>query len=157
MRLSTCYGPNCYKQGIKHPRSELTEFHSKNYCDKCLNEVINDYEFKHSLEILLLADYKSGPYLPGMVSAQIKKYREAGMTYEGMYNTALWLKKEKGIIFERKYGIGLVKHYYDSYSYYKEANSNDNQTAGNKATVVISKPKRRHKQIKEINGDDLLG
>lgn len=155
MRLITCYGPNCYKQGIKHPKSELTNFHGKNYCDKCLNEVMNDYEFRQSLTALLLEDYKSD-YLPRIVIAQIKKYRKIGMTYEGMYNTALWIKQNKGVTFEKKYGIALVKYYYDSHSRYKENNTNDNQTKSNNATVIISKPKRRHKQIREINGDDLL-
>lgn len=155
MRLITCYGPNCYKQGIKHPKDELTEFHSKNYCEKCLNEVMNDYEFRKSLTVLLLGDYGDN-YLPSIVSNQIKKYRKLGMTYEGMYHTALYLKKEKGIVFERKYGIGLVKQYYDSYSSYNENSTNDDQTTGNDAVVIIAKPKRRRKQIKEINGDDLF-
>lgn len=156
MRLITCYGPNCYKQGIKHPKDELTEFHGKNYCNKCLNEVMSDYEFRTSLTILLLGDYKGSSYLPSMVENQIKKYLKMGMTYEGMYRTATWLKREKGIVFERKYGIGLIRHYYDSYSSYKEDNKNDNQATGREAVVVIAKPERRHKQIKEINGDDLF-
>lgn len=155
MRLITCYGPNCYEQGIKHQKDELTEFHGKNYCEKCLNEVINDYEFRKSLKVLLLGDYGDN-YLPSIVSNQIKKYRKMGMTYEGMYHTALYLKKEKGIVFERKYGIGLVKQYYDSYSSYDENSTSNDQATGNNAVVVIAKPKRRRKQIKEINGDDLF-
>lgn len=155
MRLITCYGPNCYNQGIKHPKSELTNFHGKNYCDKCLNEVMNDYEFRQSLAALLLEDYKSD-YLPGIVISQIKKYRKIGMTYEGMYNTALWTKQSKGITFEKKYGIALIKYYYDDHAHYKENSRNNNQTKSNNTTVIISKPKRRHKQVREINGDDLL-
>lgn len=156
MRLITCYGPNCYKQGIKHPKSELTNFHGKNYCDKCLNEVMNDYEFRQALTSLLLEDYKSD-YLPGIVTAQIKKYRKIGMTYEGMYNTALWIKQNQNVMFENKYGIALIKYHYDSHSSYKENSADDNQQAKViNATVIISKPKRRHKQIREISGDDLL-
>ncbi len=150
-----CYGPNCYKQGIWHSKDELTEFQDKNYCDECLNEVMAEYEYRQSFKRMLADDYGTC-MLPPIVNNQITKYRKLGMTYEGMYRTAMGLKKEKGTVFEKKYGIALIKYHYDSYAHYDESNQKDDQTIVRKAFIVIPKPQRRHKQIEEIKGDDLF-
>lgn len=152
--LLKCYGPNCYEQGIKHEKDELTQYKNKNYCRECLNIVIHNDQCKKAFTHGLREEYDQ-VVLPSMVYAQIKKYISIGMTYEGMLHTFDWIKTHKNVKFDSTYGIGLIKYYYaDHNSYVRE--ENDNSYNYNKSVVVIKPPKRERKQIAKISEDDLL-
>ena len=152
--LMKCYGPNCYDLGIKHEKRELTKYKSKNYCQECLNIVINDNQNKQALMHALRSEYKQ-VVLPSMVYAQIKKYISIGMTYEGMLKTMEWIKTNKNVKFDLTYGIGLIKYYYADHHNYVQK-KRDSDVRYDKSVVVIKPPKRKRKQISKISEDDLL-
>ena len=85
--------------------------------------------------------------VPGIVYNQIRKYHDKlGFSYEGMYKTFLHVLEVKGLIFEKKYGIGYVKHFFqEGKSYTRKSHNNNPQTKITRRKITIKK--QSHKPI----------
>lgn len=156
MRL--CYGPLCYPKKIKYDISELTEFHSKMYCENCLPIVYGEYRGRTDLVNALRSEYDTAT-LPGMVLSQIKNFHKSGMSYQGMLNTFDYIHEVKGKTFERQYGIGLIKFFYDEGNKYESGNHKkmaDNKQSVKTSVVTINLPDKKQTIIKKMDEKGLL-
>jgi predicted RNA-binding Zn-ribbon protein involved in translation (DUF1610 family) len=107
-RLSTCKG--C---GKKLQPEEKHIHSSKTYCEECFKKIERDStEYKQLIEFICNNYELEKP--TGFMLKQIKELRtEYGYSYAAMTYT-LWYCKEilnKSLI--EKYGVALIKHYYD--------------------------------------------
>ncbi|MBU5331720.1 hypothetical protein KQI61_05885 [Anaerocolumna aminovalerica] len=115
-RLASCKG--CGKK--LHPHEKFTHS-SKSYCDVCYKKVTRDSnEYKQLVEFI--CDNYKIEKPTGLMFKQIKDMKiENGYSYGGMTYT-LWYCKE--ILMKQlnvKYGVTLIKFYYDeAKNYYNE-------------------------------------
>ena len=104
---------------------------------------MTEQEYKNSLNQMLLKYYKY--HVPGLVWGQLKNYHDKlGMTYEGIYKTFLYVLEVKGRTFEVKYGIGLVKYFYqEGKNYTRKSHNNKPHTKITRREITIKKQKHR--------------
>lgn len=90
--------------------------------------------------------------VPGIVWNQIKKYHnKLGMSFEGMYKTFLYVLEVKGLTFEKQYGIGYVKFFFqEGKSYTRKSHNNKPQIKTSRREIVIKKQKHRP-VVRKIN------
>lgn len=77
---------------------------------------------KRQVTDLILELYK--PYEPdwGMIGQQLSRYKDAGMTYPGMYYSLKYFFVIKGNDIHKSKGIGIIPYIYDkAKAYYKNA------------------------------------
>lgn len=110
--------------------------------------------YEKSLMRALQLEYNSY-ILPPIVVAQLNKYHNNGMTYEGMYNTLCYIKENKDITLEEKYGIGLVKYYYyKQHNYQRKPIAHDYKIISQRVNVKAPKKKTDKKLIDMENIND---
>ena len=107
-RLSTCKG--CSKK--LHPEEKNTH-NSKSYCSQCYEIVKRESEeYKQLIDFICVNYVITRP--TGLILKQIKELRnEYDYSYAAMTYTLWYCKEviEKQLI--EKYGVALIKHYYD--------------------------------------------
>lgn len=93
----------------------------------------------------------------GLLGKQIKKYRDEGMTYMGMYYTLVYFFVVQKNDLDKGKGVGIIPYVYDrAKAYYKNStdtyakaatvnqqSSLDVQQTGNVITLVHKKPKKK--------------
>ena len=155
-RKLLCYGPNCYPLKKKHDREELELFRGKNYCIDCFKIVTKNVKDRDDLYTILRAIYNTN-IIPAMVHSQIKKFKNEGMTYRGIFNTIHYLEDIRGYHFELKYGIGLVRnYYYDGQNYHKEELSKSDKIPVQTSKIHTKLGVRNRALLREIDRGDLL-
>ena len=108
---------------------------------------MTEQDYKNSLNQMLLKYYKYR--VPGLVWGQLKNYHDKlEMSYEGIYKTFLYVLEVKGLTFENKYGIGLVKYYYkEGHNYTKKSTINNASPKVESLRRQITIKKRKHKPV----------
>lgn len=86
---------------------------SKSYCKKCYDKIIRDAdEYKKLIEYI--CDNYQIEKPTGFIVKQIKDMKvEHGWTYAAMTYTLWYCKEILGKQFIVKYGVALIKHYYE--------------------------------------------
>lgn len=112
-RLSTCKG--C---GKKLQSKEKYSHASKTYCKECYEKILRDSdEYKQLIEFICTNYEIERP--TGFMLKQIKDMRtEYGWSYAAMTYTLWYCKEVLGKQLIEKYGIALVKHFYEEASNY---------------------------------------
>ena len=106
---------------------------------------MTEQEYKNSLTQMILKYYRYK--VPGLVFGQMRNYHDKlKMTYEGIYNTFLYVLEVKGLTFDVKYGIGFVKVFYqEGHNYTKRSANNKPYTKTSRRQIVIKK--QNHKPV----------
>lgn len=117
-RLSTC--KNCGKK--LQPEKKYT-YASKTYCRECYEKISRDGdEYKQLVEFICNHYEIKRP--TGLMLKQIKEMKEGfGWSYAAMTYTLWYCKEVLGIQLIEKYGVSLIKHFYEeaeSYYYQQE-------------------------------------
>lgn len=112
-RLSTCKG--C---GKKLQPEEKYSHASKTYCKECYEKILRDSdEYKQLIEFICTNYEIERP--TGFMLKQIKDMRtEYGWSYAAMTYTLWYCKEVLGKQLIEKYGVSLVKHFYEEASNY---------------------------------------
>lgn len=113
-RLSKCKG--CEKELSKE---EKYVYSNKTYCKKCYEQIQIEHQ-AYDLLLRTICEYYSIDKPTGLMLKQIKDYKEQfNYTYNGI-TYALWYIKaiENRSFSEIKYGIALVKYYYEKAKQY---------------------------------------
>lgn len=155
-RKVKCYHKDCLDNNLKYNKSEMTEIKGKRYCSVHAPEVAQEAEYQQLFYRALRSEFNER-ILPGMIYAQIKNLMKDGATYVGLYQTFMFMKRTKNISFELKYGIGLMKNYYNEgrgYDPEKPSQKITNNIDGTR--VVIKKPEYHRHVMNEIKGDGLF-
>lgn len=115
---------------------------------------MTEQEYKNSLMQMILKYYHFK--VPGLVYGQIKNYHDKlNLSYQGMYNTFLYVLEVKGLTFEKKFGIGLVKFFYqEGKNYTRKSHNNNPKVKTSRREIVIKKQKHRP-VLKKINMEDI--
>lgn len=108
---------------------------------------MTEQDYKNSLNQMLLKYYKYR--VPGLVWGQLKNYHDKlEMSYEGIYKTFLYVLEVKGLTFENKYGIGLVKYYYkEGHNYTKKSTINNASPKVESLRRQVNIKKQKHKPV----------
>lgn len=108
---------------------------------------MNEEDYKKELNNLVLRTYKYK--VPGVCWGQIKNYHnKLNMSYEGMYKTFLYVLEVKGKTFERNYGLGWVKIFYqEGHNYHRKQVNNKPNTKVTRREIKIKK--KAHRPIVE--------
>lgn len=143
----------CKKCGCEICSGERKVYSGKSYCAACYKIIKDDLNSYRVLITYICENYNiSKP--TGMMLKQIKEYKnELGYTYNGM-GYALWYANEiLNKTFDIKYGVSLIKHYYDEAADYY----NQLQNIRNSVNNVIDKTKVRNIKItKRSNNNNHL-
>ena len=112
-RLSTCKG--C---GKKLQPEEKYSHASKTYCKECYEKILRDSdEYKQLIEFICTNYEIERP--TGFMLKQIKDMKtEYGWSYAAMTYTLWYCKEVLGKQLIEKYGVALVKHFYEEASNY---------------------------------------
>lgn len=104
---------------------------------------MNEEDYKKELIQIIQRYYRYK--VPGIVFNQIKKYHDKlGLSYEGMYKTFLFVLEVKGLMFEKQYGIGYVKFFYqEGHNYTKKLHNSKPQIKMSRREITIKKQKHR--------------
>lgn len=128
-RLLKCYG-TCNE---KYTKENLIKHSNKNYCEKCLNQMLKDKKDREILYDTIQKVYNI-PYPSGQMLRQIAMFKaDRNYTYEGMTKTVCYLVKVMKSTPYKNGGLAFIPHYYDSaIHYYNELD-------------------RRQKELKDVN------
>lgn len=111
---------------------------------------MNEQDYKKSLNKMLLKYYKYR--VPGLVWGQLKNYHDKlGMSYEGIYKTFLYVLEVKGLTFEKQYGLGYVKYFYQEGHNYVKKPINDKPHVKMERRKITIKRQSHRPVVKEIN------
>ncbi len=115
VRLSTCKG--CEKQITKE---EKYTHSGKSYCKECYEKIqLEKEDYKNLLNTI--CGYFNIDCCTGLILKQIKDYKEQfNYSYAGIGYTLWYTKEIERKTFEQKYGIALVKYYYEKAKEYFE-------------------------------------
>lgn len=122
-RLSTC--KNC---GRKLQPEEKYIHASKSYCEECYQKVLRESdEYKQLIEFICTNYEIERP--TGFMLKQIKDMKtDFGWSYAAMTYTLWYCKEILGKQLIEKYGVALVKHFYEEASdYYSQQEQIKNQ------------------------------
>lgn len=109
-RMLKCYGFECSDNGIKWPKSKLTVKNGKNYCDKCLVEMIKEEDGRATL-YGIIKDVFQMPFPNGMMLRQIKEFRRVRTyEYEDIAKAILYAKYVLHKDMTPKFGLGLIPY-----------------------------------------------
>lgn len=161
MRLYKCYG-SCNK---KYPLDQMEKYSGKNHCLTCHNIKLRDAKDREDL-YQYLSNMFNIEYPTGLMLKQIKEFKdELGYSYGGIKYTLWYMTEIENKSFsDIKYGIALIKYYYEKAKDYFEqqqriSNSMVNVNSIETRTVKINlnnvKRKREDKFTFDI--DDLIG
>ena len=157
-RLSTC--KNC---GKKLQPEEKHIHASKTYCEECYQKILRESdEYKQLIEFIC-ANYEiESP--TGFMFNQIKDMNtEFGWSYAAMTYTLWYCKEILGKQLNEKYGVALVKHFYEEASdYYTQQEQIRNQMKKLKdveiKTKIVKQNNKSHinKNSSLVNLENLL-
>lgn len=104
---------------------------------------MTEQDYKNSLTQMILKYYHYK--VPGIVYAQLKIYHnKLNMSFQGMYNTFLYVLEVKGLTFEAKYGIGYVKYFYqEGKNYTRKSHNSKPHVKTERREITIKKQKHR--------------
>lgn len=157
-RLSTCK-----KCGKKLQAEEKYSHSSKTYCKDCYEKVLRDSEeYKYLIDFICTNYEIEKP--TGLMLKQIKEMKtENGWSYAAMTYTLWYCKEVLGKQLIEKYGVVLIKHFYDEASnYYSQQEKMKEQMQKLKDVEVKTKIVKRKSNISNdinsslINLSDLL-
>lgn len=115
---------------------------------------MTEQDYKKEIFKIVMSCYHNN--VPGMVWAQLKKYHnKLNMTYEGMYKTFLYVLEVKGLTFERKYGVGYVKFFYQQGKNYTRKSHNGNPQVKTERREIVIKKQSHKPVVKKINMEDI--
>lgn len=122
-RLSTCK-----KCGKKLQPEEKCTHASKTYCEECYQKILRESdEYKQLIEFICVNYEIERP--TGFMFKQIKDMKtDFGWSYAAMTYTLWYCKEILGKQLNEKYGVALVKHFYEEASdYYMQQEQIRNQ------------------------------
>lgn len=127
MRLLKCYGEECIKEGVKHPKEELFSYKGKNYCSECL-EKKKEYDRDYNNLCAYICEIFNCDCVDPYVKSQISQFNKTGFSLKGIRSTLWYVVNILGIQLKREYGIAIVKyHYYSAKKYAEERRSQKKQ------------------------------
>ncbi len=138
-RLATCKG--C---GKSLQPDEKHMHNSKSYCSDCYSSIKRySEEYKSLIEFICVNFELDKP--TGIMFKQIKELKdEFNYSYAAMTYTLWYCKEILNKTLDKKYGMALIKYYYDeAREYYEQQERLKNQVAKLENTTVIT---RRIKQ-----------
>ena len=109
MQLLKCYGKDCVEHNQKWPRSQLTKYKGKNYCDNCLQQIKKDLEERKHLYTAIRTYYMIS-YPTPMMFNQIKKFLKMNMTINDILDCLNYNSHVHKYDFDVKYGIAFVPY-----------------------------------------------
>ena len=150
-RLSTC--KSC---GKKLQPEEKCSHASKTYCKECYKKILRDSdEYKQLIEFICTHYEIERP--TGFMLKQIKDMRtEFGWSYAAMTYTLWYCKEVLGKQLLEKYGVALIKHFYEEASnYYSQQEKMKEQMKRLENVEVKTKVVKRN-QSKSTNSNSSL-
>lgn len=121
MRLLKCYG-DC---GNKYEKDKLKSHGGKNYCEKCYESKVSEYE-ERGILYGKIKDYYGVTFPTKFHLAQIKRIKDNGYSYKDMYLALEYCKKELKMNFDPTMGFGWVENKLEeSILHYKNKEDND--------------------------------
>jgi len=140
-RLLKCYGSDCIRDNIKHPKDELTNYHGKNYCSTCYIIKLNEDEGRNRVYETIKRLYRI-PFPDPRMKKQVKDFIGQGLTYDGIIGTLEYIDSSTKFQLEPKYGISLVLNFYSQYEEDRrrqeiQANTTIKQTE--EKTVIVAR------------------
>lgn len=150
-RLSIC--KNC---GRKLQPEEKYIHASKTYCEECYQKILQESdEYKQLIEFICLNYEIERP--TGLMLKQIKDMKtDFGWSYAAMTYTLWYYKEILGKQLIEKYGVALVKHFYEEASgYYSQQEQIKNQMKNLKDIELKTKVVKQN-NINKINTNLLL-
>lgn len=149
-RLATC--KEC---GKSLQPDEKVMHNSKSYCSDCYTSIKRySEEYKSLIEFICVNFELDKP--TGIMFKQIKELKdEFNYSYAAMTYTLWYCKEILNKTLEKKFGMALVKYYYDeAREYYEQQERLKNQVAKLESTDVITK--RIRQSTKKINSVSLI-
>lgn len=104
---------------------------------------MNEDDYKNDLTQMILKYYHFS--VPGIVWGQLKNYHEKlGMSYCGMLNTFQYVLEVKGKTFEKNYGLGWIKIFYqEGCNYHHRKQEYKPHTKVTRREIKIKKSKHK--------------
>lgn len=104
---------------------------------------MNEDDYKNDLTQMILKYYHFS--VPGIVWGQLKNYHEKlGMSYCGMLNTFQYVLEVKGKTFEKNYGLGWIKIFYqEGCNYHHRKQEDKPHTKVTRREIKIKKSKHK--------------
>lgn len=159
-RLVKCYGIACEQSDKKHPKSELIQHSSKNYCASCMKEIQDRDELYEYVKGLIGGNGFSSREI--LIKTQIKRLREKeGLKYKGMKLTLEYMTNVEGVTLGEK-GVGLLPYYYDKAREWfvenlkKQEQIKDFEIKEAVVVVAVSRNEQKYKNEKLLNMEDLV-
>lgn len=154
--FSTCKGCN-----TSIPSGEAQIYSGKKYCNRCYELKLKDK--KEYDELLKAIMYYFNIDVPsGLILKHIKEYKEQfNYTYAGMQYCLWYCKEIKGLRFDIKYGIAIIKYEYENAKDYflqqqKVLDSVSKINHEEKVREVKVNVKRQEQKKLLINIDELI-
>ena len=150
-RLSTC--KSC---GKKLQQEEKCSHASKTYCKECYEKILRDSdEYRQLIEFICTHYEIERP--TGFMLKQIKDMKtEYGWSYAAMTYTLWYCKEVLGKQLLEKYGVALIKHFYEEASnYYSQQEKMKEQMKRLENVEVKTKVIKRN-QSKSTNSNSSL-
>jgi hypothetical protein len=158
-RTSKC--KKCEKKIVKEEKYIVS---GKGYCEDCYEDILIEKESYKNL-ISIVCEYFNIEKPTGLILKQIKQYRdEFNYSTSGITYTLWYIKEIEGKSFnEVKYGIALVKYYYEKAKQYFEQQERISRSVDNfeiktrEVKLNINKVYDKKKDHLTINLEDLIG
>lgn len=151
-RLSTC--KSC---GKKLQPKEKCSHASKTYCEKCYEKILRDSdEYKRLIEFICTSYEIERP--TGFMLKQIKDMKtEFGWSYAAMTYTLWYCKEVLGKQLLERYGVALIKHFYDEASnYYSQQEKMKEQMKRLENVEIKTKVVKRYQNTSNNTNSSLI-
>lgn len=143
-RLLKCYGEDCVKNNIKHPKEALTKYKSKNYCNHCLDKLKKQEGQKDKLFEYIKEQYDI-LFVTPLMQKHINEMRAHGLSYKMVHALIHYCLEVKDNFNkpDPKFGLFLYSNYYEEMlQYYKnkklKKQQNENKKIEKKTVTIDS-------------------
>lgn len=133
-RLLKCYGRNCLITEQKHLKSQLTSYHSKNYCKDCL-KIIKYGDEERSRVYMCVKTLFHIPYPTPLMKKQIRNFYEVeGIAYQDMIDTLLLISTKNSVTLDTGRGLGLIPYFLEEMKDEKNSKRSESDVRVSKVT-----------------------
>lgn len=141
-RLSTCKG--C---GKKLQPDEKYIHSSKTYCKECFDKIEREStEYKQLIEFICTKYELEKP--TGFILKQIKEFRnEYGYSYAAMTYTLWYCMEILGKPYIEKYGVALIRHYYDEAKDYYSQQERSKEKISKLSNMEVKTKRVKHTPV----------
>ncbi len=153
--------PRCGEM-LSREREDFVKIKTRYYHAKCAESLEAELKDYRELTDLIQELYKPDEPNWGTIGAQLKRYKNEGMTYKGMFYTLTFFFTIKGNSIQKGAGVGIIPHMYkQARAYYQNMDNTYTKAAEVKATkdlgveqtenIVIVTQKKREKKLLDFD------